>query len=52
MRHIKLYTILQANILIFSLLSVCSAQVIEGSVGFSTQAEVNSFQHSLLSGVI
>ena len=50
MRHIKLYTILQANILIFGLLSVCGAQVIEGDVGLSTQAEVNSFKGTSITG--
>jgi hypothetical protein len=50
MRHIKLYTILQANILIFGLLSVCGAQVIEGDLGLSTQAEVNSFNGTSITG--
>ncbi len=50
MRQIKLFTLLFVSILFFGLFSVCSAQVIEGDVFLSTQAEVNSFVGTSIAG--
>jgi len=49
MRHFYLYIILQLNI-ILGIFSVCSAQVIEGDIGLTTQAEVNSFSGTSITG--
>ena len=50
MRQIKLFTLLFASILFFGLSSVSSAQVIEGDVFLITQAEVNSFAGTSITG--
>lgn len=50
MRYIKFFTILFVSLSFWGLISISSAQVIEGDISLTTQAEVDSFSGTSITG--